>query len=66
MPGHHDKFSKLKKGSFKNYLKNTEKVPGHLSTEQAARYILRNKDSNFHPRTVRRARMVIIAAKNRR
>ena len=60
-------FANLKKGAFKSYLKNSEKIPAkhRKNTTAAARYIVAHKDDGFRPRTVRRARVVLLAAKYR-
>lgn len=60
MPKSKSPFDNLKKGSFKNYLKSTDKVPAKYrnNTKAAAEYIVKNKDKGFNKTTVRRARFV--------
>lgn len=60
-------FNGLKKGTFKAYIKNSDKIPSYYTPQQAAAYILRHKNSgHFTEKTVKRARLVRMAgAKSR-
>lgn len=64
---HSGNFSGLKKGTFKNYIKTSKKIPSYYTPQRAAAFVLKNqKTKKFSAKTIKRARLVRMAgAKSR-